>query len=165
MLLCIGSKALFQQPITKNKLCTEVSSQLFYSLTTMLFPVTSPDKPSRTTFTFTLDDWVIQTSLLVSLCPQTPTPVITYWVKLSPLSEILATDLYMCSVVCMYSVCSVVYVICMCSACVCVCVCSVCSVSSVVCMYSVCACVCVCVCACACACVCVCVCVCVCSVC
>ena len=51
-LLCIAKEAHFEQAAFNNLLCTEVSSQLFYSLSIVIFLVNSLYKTSRLPFIF-----------------------------------------------------------------------------------------------------------------
>ena len=50
MLLCTAKEALVKQTTFNNILRTEVSSKLFYSLTTVFFPTNSLDKASELLF-------------------------------------------------------------------------------------------------------------------
>ena len=52
MLLCTAKEALVKQTAFTNILCTEVSSNLFYSLNIVFFPTNSLDKASKLLFIF-----------------------------------------------------------------------------------------------------------------
>ena len=57
MLLCTAKEAHVKQTAFNNILRTEVSSKLFYSLTTVFFPKSSLNKASKLLFIFVRVHW------------------------------------------------------------------------------------------------------------